>query len=156
MFSNRSEAKKLQQFIKGNMPKVITWQNTIVRQTSITKKVVNPFGRPRWLFDIPGEDGPASIAQLPQSTAADIIFDAMLGVNEDPALSPWLVWQIHDELVLDVPRAIVVPSAYRLKDIMERPIKELGGLVIGVDVKIGANLYESMSLEEYIKLENIH
>lgn len=156
MFTKRAEAKQLHGFIKGNMPKVITWQNTIVRQTGITKKVTNPFGRPRWLFDIPGEDGPAAIAQLPQSTAADIIFDAMLGVDADRALSPWLVWQIHDELVLDVPKAIVTPSAYRLKEIMERPIRVLGGLVIGVDLKIGANLYESMSLEEWIKIENTH
>lgn len=140
MFATRSEAKSLWAFIRKLIGKVIEWQNRTVLQAATTKKIVNPFGRPRWFWDIPGEDGPAAIAQQPQSTAADIIFEAMLAVDADPLIGPYLVWQIHDELVLDVPLEIKEQAAARLTEIMERPIPQLGGLVIGADVKIGMTL----------------
>jgi DNA polymerase-1 len=156
MFENRAEAKQLWKFIRSQMPKVIEWQNRTVLQAGTTRRLQNPFGRPRWFFDIPGEDGPAAIAQQPQSTAADVIFEAMIACDEDPGtpecpgIGEWLVWQIHDELVLDAPVEYAIEAAKRLKAIMERPIPELGGLVIEADVKLGYSLGQGLSLEEFI------
>lgn len=139
MFESRREAKQLHAFVKGLFKGVTAWQNRTVIQALTQNHLVNPFGYVRWFWDA-NEDGPAAIAQLPQSTAAAIIKEAMLILDTDPLCGPFMVWQIHDELIFDVPVALVEPVAARVRAAMERPIPELGGLVINVNIKIGDNL----------------
>jgi DNA polymerase I-like protein with 3'-5' exonuclease and polymerase domains len=74
---------------------------------------------------------------LPQSAAADIIFRAMLNlVLPKPAR---LLLQVHDSLVLEAPGDLVEEVKAHLKEVMERPIPELNGLVIPVSIKVGNN-----------------
>lgn len=75
------------------------------------------FGRRLWLPDIRGAKGPrlagaerAAINAPMQGTAADLIKMAMVAVQEwlqERKLKTLLVMQVHDELVLDAPRAEV-------------------------------------------------
>lgn len=139
MFENRKEAKQLHAFIKSLFKGVTDWQNRTVIQALAQNHLVNPFGYIRWFWDV-NEDGPAAIAQLPQSTAAAIIKEAMLTLDADPLCGSYMVWQIHDELVFDTPEALVEPLTSRVREVMERPIPELGGLVINVAIKVGDNL----------------
>ena len=105
------------------------------------------FGRRLWLPDIKGGSGPrragaerAAINAPMQGTAADLIKLAMIAVQgwlDDQQLATRLLLQVHDELVLEVPKSEV-----------ERVQRELPALMTGVaalrvplvvDVGTGAN-----------------
>ena len=69
-----------------------------------------------------------------QSTAADIINRAM--VRGYKAGLPFVL-QMHDQLMIEVPIEQAPLSTHTLKNIMEEPVKEMGGRVFPVDVAIG-------------------
>lgn len=139
VFINRGEVKKLHDYMSNRFPKVRAWQDATVEIARSTGRIVNPYRYQRWFYNIPGDDGPASIAQNPQGTAAAIIKDAMLALDKTPE-GRYLVLQIHDELVLDVPEGIVEEVDTVLQGIMEAPLPLLGGLVIKTDRKVGKSL----------------
>jgi DNA polymerase I-like protein with 3'-5' exonuclease and polymerase domains len=94
---------------------------------------------------------------LPQSTAADIIYRAMLGLMYErvgltgqqaqkvcPLIGTLprpcrLLLQVHDSLVFECPNDLVDEVKATLKAVMEQPWKELNGLVIPVSIKVGDN-----------------
>ena len=49
------------------------------------------------------------------------------------------IGHIHDSQCLDVPEDKVDKAVELLKDIMTRPIKQMDGLTIDVEVKVGRN-----------------
>lgn len=142
VFANRGEVKKLHDYMGNRFPKVRAWQDATVEEARALHRIVTPFKEHRWFYNIPGDDGPKSIAQRPQGTAASIIKIAMLALDKTPE-GRYLVLQIHDELVLDVPEKEVEPVDAVLRSIMERPIPELGGLVIKTDREVGKSLRKS-------------
>jgi uracil-DNA glycosylase family 4 len=139
LFSSEADAKELWEFIRSEIPKVIEWQDRTVKQAFTKHRLTNPYRYQRWFWD-PTADGPAAIAQQPQSTAAAIIRAAMLRVDADPITSESLVWQIHDELIFDAPEGVFDGMMRRAVEIMEEPVAELGGLVIRTSSKCGPNL----------------
>lgn len=139
VFASKGEARKLRRFFFKLFPKVEQYQESAVAEARTTALIKNPFGYIRWLWDVPGLDGPKAIAQRPQSTLAAIIKRAMLKVDASP-IGDYLIWQIHDELVLDVPREKLEWADRILREIMEEPIPELGGLVLRTERKEGRSL----------------
>jgi DNA polymerase-1 len=74
----------------------------------------------------------------PQSLAADILYDAMEELERGlKDFDSELILTVHDEVVIDTPDPEGV--APYIKEVMERPIPELGGLVIPVDIMVGYN-----------------
>lgn len=139
VFSSKGEARKLRKFFFQLFPKIKAYQENVVQEARTTALIKNPFGYIRWLWDVPGLDGPKAIAQKPQSSLAAIIKRAMREINRSP-LADNLIWQVHDELVLEVEEEKLEEKDEILKRIMEQPIPELGGLVIRTERKVGRNM----------------
>jgi DNA polymerase-1 len=79
-----------------------------------------------------------------QGTAADIVKIAMIrlpGRLTDAGLRARMLLQVHDELVLEVPRAEVEATAPIVRDVMENALKL--DVPLTVDVKVGDD-WESM------------
>lgn len=152
--SSMREAKELQQFILGLHPKVKTWQQSILRQTArwtaqkrwgwVGNRLINPFGYAKEYWDMSGGDGPAAVAGLVQSTEACVMKECMLELMKPQYLtSKYLIWQIHDELVCDVPDVGVDDVgvvSQELTAVMGQSWEELGGLAIPVEVKVSESL----------------
>ena len=76
-----------------------------------------------------------------QASAAEVIKKAMLKL--DPDLKQYLILQIHDELLFEVPLALVEAVSSKIKQAMQNIIKLSVPLV--VDVSAGKNWYEAKS-----------
>jgi len=79
-----------------------------------------------------------------QGTAADLIKRAMLGVDEalrESGSRARMILQVHDELVLEVPRGEVETLRPRLREVMEG-VLDLG-VPLRVDVGVGRNWREA-------------
>lgn len=82
-----------------------------------------------------------------QGTAADIIKMAMVALEKQIAISGLrakMLIQVHDELVLEVPKDDLLPTARLVKQVMEG-IVELSVPLI-VDVKAGPNWRDATSV----------
>lgn len=136
-----SRGKKALQTLDTVFSRVPDWWDRVVKEVVATSGgsgfgyLTNAYGRIRWLFV---DDVPAICNFLPQSTAADILFDAMEELEEGlKAHDSELVLTAHDELVIDTPDPDVVLSY--IKKVMEKPKPELPGLSIPVTLLVGKN-----------------
>lgn len=130
--------------------------------------LVNPFGRKRWFYTESWYT--ESLSFLPQSTGADIMHRAAIGLLYDriglpveslaeyigvairlPAQAR-LVLQVHDSFLFEMPGELLSEVASVVKPVMEQSWKELGGLNIPVEMKAGAPGVSWGELEPY-KLE---
>lgn len=68
-----------------------------------------------------------------QGTAAEILKRAMIEIHHDSRLHDTMILTVHDELVLEVPRAQVEQAGRRLKEIMEKTTT----LVVPLLVEVG-------------------
>ena len=126
--------------------RVPEWWDSLVREARASAGgsewgcLTLPFGRRRhFLLD----DVPAICNFKPTGTAAEILDDAMeILVPETPRRFPGtqVILTVHDELVFDVhPSTDVERLVAWVREVMERPVPELGGLAIPVEFKIGRN-----------------
>lgn len=123
-------------------PGVVRWWGELeetVRERSMGSGwgwLENPWGRKRYFFV--NDDVPAICNFFPQSTAAEILFDAMEAIEERTTSEPTkLILTLHDEVVLESPEAKTWATI--VKRLMERPITPLGNLVVPVEVSVGRN-----------------
>jgi uracil-DNA glycosylase family 4 len=117
--------------------KTAAFRRRISTEVSSTYHLTNPFGARRYFMG-GGSDVPAALDYLPQSSAAYIMWrilrqleDRMRGHDAQ------LLATVHDEVLTetnDRPRTIEV-----MRDVMEQPWPELGGLVIPIEFKTGPN-----------------
>lgn len=144
------QVKKLQAAWKSEIADTIVWQNRIMGEANRTGRVENPFGRKLWIWT--SGSGPESVSFLPQSSAADVIYRAMIGLyyqrigwsEEDaqrvsPVLCPLpepaiLIASIHDELLVDSPKELVEECKNAVRTVMSQPIRELGGMVFPISI----------------------
>ncbi len=157
--SSTREAKELQKFVIGLHPLIQRFQQGILQQTIRWtpehrwgwrgNDLVNPFGYLKSYWDMKGGDGPAAVAGLVQSTEACIMKECMLELMRRNKIGDrdyryysgeYLIWQIHDELVCDVPISYVDVVKQELITVMGQPWPQLGGLAIPVDVKVSESL----------------
>jgi DNA polymerase-1 len=80
---------------------------------------------------------------LPQSTAAYIIMEAMLKVDEQLPKGAHLIIQVHDSLVVECEEGVKEQVIECLKENMQAPIDVLSGYQIPVKVGIGKNWAET-------------
>jgi DNA polymerase-1 len=149
------ETRRIQDEWKKEIAPTITWQIRTAEKAKRDGYLTNPFGRKRWFYT--SSYYTESLSFYPQSTAADIIFRAMIGlmyeriglsVEAASKVSPRtsalpkparLLLQVHDSLVFECPLSIIGEVIEALKHVMEQPWKELNGLVIPVSIKVGDN-----------------
>jgi uracil-DNA glycosylase family 4 len=142
VFENYTEAYRMRKFIFTLFPALKKWQDNTVIRARMEHIVKLPFGNNRWLWDIPGSDGPRAIAQWAQGCAAAIIKRAMIEIDNDPFTEPYMISQVHDELILCPPLAISDEVDDKMRHYMEMPVPELGGMVFLTERKVGVNLDE--------------
>lgn len=139
VFASRQETKELKKFFFSIFPKIEKFQESSVFEAMSTAMVKNPFGYIRWLWDVPGIDGPKAIAQKPQSSLAAIVRRAMLKIDES-WIGEYMIWQVHDEIVLACPEDKMEEVDEEFRKIMEAPIPELGGLILRSERKLGKTM----------------
>lgn len=139
-------------------PKTVAWQLETARRAEQEGVLTTPFKRKRWFWT--SNVYTESLSFLPQSTAADIIFRAMIGLMYErvgwpveKAMKavrvieplPWpaqLLLQVHDSLIFECPRAMVNQVVRTVVRVMQQPWAELGGFAIPVEVKVGPSWAE--------------
>lgn len=89
-----------------------------------------------------GHDAKRAVAFIPQSDASAIQTEVLLRLAAYPDILDWLRLIIHDEVVLEIPEEAVDYCGQIVYTEMLRPMRELGGLTIGAEVKVGRNLAE--------------
>lgn len=129
------------------------WQERCAAQAKRDGSLTTPFGRRRWFYT--QSYFTEALSFLPQSTAADIIFRAMLGMMWQrigwplekvlplvPIAKPLpttarLLLQVHDSLVFEYPRAQRDEVLACVSAVMTQPWQELGGLSIPIGIAVG-------------------
>lgn len=149
VFNNLDEVKKLNAFFIKSSPLRSKWWKTVEFRCMKEHRIVTPFMYNRWFWDMPA-DLTKAVAMEPQSTAAAIIKEAMLTIDATDN-GDYMVLQVHDELVFDLPIApgscLCCPENTKtweerdveIQLIMEAPIKCLGDLVIHTEPSGGPN-----------------
>ena len=127
------EAKRFLASLKKIKPRIHEWRMKLTAKAEKEGFVANPFGR-RLYFNGQVEMSKVT-AFVPQSTAFDVIADAMIKVSESGLK---LRMQIHDELVISGSRKDV----RTLADAMEILHDALDGWYCPVEVAAGKNWLE--------------
>lgn len=148
-----AEVKRLLDIWKQEISATIAWQTRTAEQAKKDGYLTTPFGRRRWFFT--SSYYTESLSFLPQSTAADIVFRAMIGLMYERINWPEqkvqelvrvyeaipqparLLLQVHDSLVFECPPELVDRLVRTIKKVMEQPWPELGGMSIPIGIKVG-------------------
>ncbi len=122
-------------------PGVVRWWKALGDEVYRTSKgsgygyLTNPYGRIRRFFT---DDAPAFCNFLPQSTAADILYDAMETLEDVlPEYNSEMLVTEHDEVGIDCPDPTILAPV--LRSIMEKPIPEMNEVVIPIELSVGRN-----------------
>jgi DNA polymerase-1 len=147
------ETKDLMVAWKKEIAFTVDWQRDITRQARDQGWLCNAFGRKRWFWT--QSYYTQALSFLPQSTAADVIYRAMIGLLYErigmtkeqaekvvklaialphPAR---ILLQVHDALVIEYPKAMRDEVLGAVKRVMEQPFAELNGYSIPVGIGIG-------------------
>lgn len=136
----------------ANQP-TVNWMEKVSKEAEHNGVLTNAFGRKRWFWTskLYGE----SLSFLPQSTLADIMHRAAVGLmyerinwpvelalKASQVLAPLpyparLLLNVHDSFLLECPSTLVGEVTECLKKVMEQPWPQLGGFSIPVEVKKG-------------------
>lgn len=148
VFRNWKVAQREIDFYYEVCPKLKEWHGHTQLLAHRQAYLQNPFGYRHYFFDVlhkdingkveEGSDAKRVLAFNPQSTAAAFMREnlAILADSEWYPDSLPANLTIHDALLLEPLREDAERARDYLMALMNRPIPELGGLQIGVDVKI--------------------
>lgn len=170
IFPTVKAAKEVQDFYLDLVPKLKVWQSKL-RERAARENFLggndHPYKFRHWFWDVvaydkngrqkPGADWNKVVSFYPQSTAAGVLYDAVLRL-QDPLSCHYvgdmfdgktpLRALIHDSIVAEVPKAKLEPFLERLTGSMLEPLRAqpldhtwgMGDfLQIDVDVKVGLN-----------------
>lgn len=157
------ECKMLIAKWKAAISKTTLWQERLAKNAERDGVLTTPFGRKRWFWT--DSVYTESLSFIPQSSAADIIFRAMIGLmfnrinlcQESARLvSPVAIplprpaildIQCHDSLLFEYPRPMREQVATVVKAVMEQGWPELSGFSIPIGMKTGMSWGE---MEDYV------
>ena len=134
------EAKRLLNAYFAEFPRIKLWHMSIERELKQSRILITPLGRRRTFFNRWDESlKKEAYAFVPQSTVADLLNMGLRRLYEKYRGSDnQLLLQIHDAVLLQVPRMEVQKVAKEVRETLSIPIiikhKEL---VIPVDISVG-------------------
>lgn len=145
----RSEAKRYMDSYRERYPKITEFMKNTVENAKKCGYVETWFKRRRYIPELSASNfvtrsfGERAAMNAPvQGTAADIIKFAMINVyNRLKGKKSKLIMQIHDELVLEVPRDELSEVSEMLKYEMEHVVDF--SVPLTVDIHSGASLFET-------------
>lgn len=135
-------ARNLQDNYFRARPMIKKWQRNITRQMDSGDITLhNPFGRVRYIYAQDSHNRMKRACHfLGCSTAADHVNQQALNVWDHVGIKPILI--VHDELCYELPKGDVIIRS-RIAEVLNEPVKELGGLLLPWKRKVGAD-YGSM------------
>lgn len=154
-----ADTRRLQDTWKNAIRPTILWQSRTGEKAKHDGFLTTPFSRKRWFWT--SSYYTEALSFLPQSTAADVIFRAMIGLMYEriglskshaervcPLVEALphparLLIQVHDSLIFECPVAQVDSLVALVTRVMCQPWPELGGMSIPIGVKVGDNWGES-------------
>lgn len=152
------EVQRLLTLWKTEILDTTRWQAQCAEQAKRTGFLRTVFGRMRWFYTAAYYT--EALSFLPQSSAADVIFRAMIGLMYErikwpeelarkvcqvvePLPQPArLLLQVHDALLFECPGNLVDQVIATVKKVMEQPWPELGGMGFSATFKVGDNWWE--------------
>lgn len=147
-------AKEFQAVWKKEIADTVAWQQRVSNAGARIGWTANPFGRKLWTWET--NAATRIISFLPQSSAADVIYRAMIACMYEridwpkewaqkvaPVVEPLpdgvlLLAQVHDELLTETESAeLVEPTLSVLRKVMTQPWPELNGLSLPIGTGVG-------------------
>ena len=129
-----------------HFPRIRIWHMEVARELKRSRILTTPMGRKRMFFgrwnDDLLRDG---YSYIPQSTVADVVLQGMINIQNALPSSCNIVFNIHDEVVIQIPIVWDLSSTvYKMDELMIKcmsiPIEIHGRtLTIPVNVKCGSN-----------------
>jgi DNA polymerase I-like protein with 3'-5' exonuclease and polymerase domains len=147
------ETKRLQSVWKDAIRESVRWQARCAEEAKQNGFLCNPFQRRRWFWT--SSYFTESLSFLPQSTGADIVFRAMIGlmyrqigwpeeyvrkvvrVYEPLPEGVSLLLQVHDSLIFEYRSELRDEVARIVTKVLTQPWSELGGLSIPIGIQVG-------------------
>lgn len=163
-FDEKEIRKAIDNWRRAN-PCTVSWQQRTSSSAEREGVLTNAFDRKRWFWTT--STYTESLAFLPQSTLADMIYRAMIGLyyerinwpvelalKASPVLAPLplparLVLQVHDSLLVETPVALVPQVIDCLEKCMAQPWTQLGGYSIPAEFKVGGAGHSWGELKPY-------
>lgn len=113
---------------------VLAFRRELERTITARHYWESPLGGRRWMFS-PWKEAQREAYNVPmQWIASQLIRRAMRRLH---AIGAPVILQMHDQLVLEVPRAEAEPWRAKLVEAMEQPVAELGGAIFPADSSVG-------------------
>lgn len=140
---NIRKAQKFQDGYFGAYPKTREWQLRLKDQMSKGDVMIrNPFGRVRMVYDRDDHERSKRACHfMGCSTGADVVNQRALDIWEAFGLIPGGI--IHDEIFYSLPRGVVGEKLVKsIQELVDGPIKEMGGFKIPFGYKSGPNYGE--------------
>lgn len=123
--TTEAECRALQASLARAYPALWAWREQVVRDVSANYYLTNPFGLRRYFWR-GGEDAPAAIDFLPQSTAAIIGWSIFRALDDAmTALGGALVAWVHDSALVEVPVEREANATVELHAIMEQEFSQV-------------------------------
>jgi uracil-DNA glycosylase family 4 len=157
---NEGEIKNMLTRWKNEIAKTVAWQVRVGNEAKLKGVNINPFGRKRWYWtDSAYTEG---IRTIPQGTAADIIYRAMIGLYYDrvglsreqaqqitPIVGPLprparMVLQVHDSILTEYPKDMREEVGHVIKTVFEQPWPELGGFSIPIAMGVSDSSWQEL------------
>jgi uracil-DNA glycosylase family 4 len=136
--TSEAECRALQNSLARAYPRLWEWRQEVIRNATANYYLNNPFGRRRYFWR-GGDDAPAALDFLPQSTAADVMWASLLPL--DLALGGCggkLLATVHDSVLIEAPRDRCKDAAQVLRLVMEREFPQVApGFRVPVNIKTG-------------------
>ena len=133
-----AEAKAIVSAYHADNQCLLTWWEEVWQEVLASGYLVNPFGRRRDFLS-PYVRKTDVVAYKPQSTIADLLCNRMSDLYEQSPLGDYMLLQVHDSLVLEVPAAEAKDAAIELREWISAETVDIDGyqLRIPAEAKIG-------------------
>lgn len=139
--TTEAECRALQLALAEAYPRLWAWRTEVVATGAYERYLTNPFGRRRYFYG--GESAaPQMIDYLPQSTAADIVWDRLVPLDSFcTAHGGAILATVHDSFLMEFPKEAVNQCLVGgLREVLESEFPQIGpGFRVPVDMKIGSN-----------------
>lgn len=153
-FASLKVATELQEMYLSLFPDIKRWMRTTREQADRQTFLDNHYQYRHYFYAVTkwnskyqrfdlGTDAKRCVAYLPQSDASAIQTEDLLTLADNSIVRTMLRLVIHDSFVLETPIDMVDYTCGVLHSTMSRPRPELGGLEIGVEIKVGDNLQDT-------------
>jgi DNA polymerase I-like protein with 3'-5' exonuclease and polymerase domains len=158
-FDNEADAKRVVDTLNALFPRANAWRDEIRRLAHDQGYLISRFGCIRYFWEVykwagrwipGGNDSEAAIAFLPANDAFCHIKEAMRTLH--PRWGRYLINQIHDALMYELPDAEVPDAIASIRATMESPSPILNNSVApaGLAVEVGVSLGKSWDkMEDY-------